>query len=66
MALHAVREGCRELKIAPSTLLRWLNDGFVADEQITPGAPAGGTADIGVIARALAEAPAGHTGTTGR
>ena len=25
--------------IAPSTLLRWLNDGFVAGEQITPGAP---------------------------
>src|SRR5487761_294598 len=28
-----------ELKIAPSTLLRWLNDGFVAGEQVTPGAP---------------------------
>jgi DNA invertase Pin-like site-specific DNA recombinase len=27
------------LGIAPSTLLRWLNDGFVAGEQITPGAP---------------------------
>ena len=29
----------RQLDIAPSTLLRWLNDGFVAGEQITPGAP---------------------------
>ena len=29
----------RELSIAPSTLLRWLDDGFVAGEQITPGAP---------------------------
>ena len=29
----------RELNIAPSTLLRWLDDGFVAGEQITPGAP---------------------------
>ncbi len=28
-----------ELQIAPSTLLRWLDDGFVAGEQITPGAP---------------------------
>jgi hypothetical protein len=28
-----------QLKIAPSTLLRWLNDGFVVGEQITPGAP---------------------------
>ena len=29
----------KQLGIAPSTLLRWLNDGFVAGEQITPGAP---------------------------
>ena len=29
----------RQLDIAPSTLLRWLNDGFIAGEQITPGAP---------------------------
>ena len=29
----------RQLNIAPSTLLRWLNDGFVAGEQVTPGAP---------------------------
>ncbi len=34
-----VTAAARELKIAPSTLLRWLNDGFVAGEQITPGAP---------------------------
>ncbi len=34
-----VTQAARELKIAPSTLLRWLNDGFVAGEQITPGAP---------------------------
>ena len=29
----------RQLGIAPSTLLRWLNDGFIAGEQVTPGAP---------------------------
>ncbi len=34
-----VTQAARELRIAPSTLLRWLNDGFVAGEQITPGAP---------------------------
>jgi hypothetical protein len=34
-----VSQAARELKIAPSTLLRWLNDGFVAGEQVTPGAP---------------------------
>jgi DNA invertase Pin-like site-specific DNA recombinase len=34
-----VAQAARQLKIAPSTLLRWLNDGFVAGEQVTPGAP---------------------------
>jgi recombinase len=34
-----VTAAARHLGIAPSTLLRWLNDGFVAGEQITPGAP---------------------------
>jgi hypothetical protein len=34
-----VTAAATQLKIAPSTLLRWLNDGFVAGEQITPGAP---------------------------
>ena len=34
-----VRDGQRQLQIAPSTLLRWLNDGFIAGEQVTPGAP---------------------------
>jgi predicted site-specific integrase-resolvase len=34
-----VSAAARELGIAPSTLLRWLNDGFVAGEQVTPGAP---------------------------
>ena len=34
-----VTTAARQLGIAPSTLLRWLDDGFVAGEQITPGAP---------------------------
>jgi Recombinase len=34
-----VTAAARELQIAPSTLLRWLNDGFVAGGQVTPGAP---------------------------
>jgi DNA invertase Pin-like site-specific DNA recombinase len=34
-----VTQAAHQLGIAPSTLLRWLNDGFVAGEQITPGAP---------------------------
>jgi DNA invertase Pin-like site-specific DNA recombinase len=34
-----VTAAASQLNIAPSTLLRWLNDGFVAGEQVTPGAP---------------------------
>jgi DNA invertase Pin-like site-specific DNA recombinase len=34
-----VTAAATQLGIAPSTLLRWLDDGFVAGEQITPGAP---------------------------
>jgi DNA invertase Pin-like site-specific DNA recombinase len=34
-----VSAAATQLGIAPSTLLRWLNDGFVAGEQVTPGAP---------------------------
>jgi DNA invertase Pin-like site-specific DNA recombinase len=34
-----VTTAARQLNIASSTLLRWLDDGFVAGEQVTPGAP---------------------------
>jgi uncharacterized protein YndB with AHSA1/START domain len=34
-----VTAAATQLGIVASTLLRWLNDGFVAGEQITPGAP---------------------------
>ena len=37
--LLTVTAAAKQLGIAPSTLLRWLNDGFVAGEQTTPGAP---------------------------
>jgi DNA invertase Pin-like site-specific DNA recombinase len=37
--LLTVSAAAKELGIAASTLLRWLNDGFVAGEQTTPGAP---------------------------
>jgi DNA invertase Pin-like site-specific DNA recombinase len=37
--LLTVAEAAKALQIAPSTLHRWLNDGFVAGEQPTPGAP---------------------------
>ena len=35
----SVQQAAAELGITASTLYRWLNDGFVPGEQITPGAP---------------------------
>lgn len=37
--LLTVADAAQELGLAPSTLHRWLSDGFIAGEQITPGAP---------------------------
>jgi predicted site-specific integrase-resolvase len=34
-----IRQAARILGINTSTIHRWLNDGFIAGEQITPGAP---------------------------
>jgi len=34
-----IEKAARTLNLAPSTLHRWLNDGFIAGEQITPAAP---------------------------
>jgi DNA invertase Pin-like site-specific DNA recombinase len=34
-----IEKAAQALGLAPSTLHRWLNDGFIAGEQITPGAP---------------------------
>src|SRR6266511_841973 len=37
--LLTVSEAARELGVAASTLHRWLQDGFISGEQLTPGAP---------------------------
>ena len=37
--LLTVTDAARQLRLAPSTLHRWLGDGFIAGEQLTPGAP---------------------------
>ena len=37
--LLSIQQAAKILTIAPSTLHRWVNEGFVAGEQITPGAP---------------------------
>lgn len=34
-----VRKAAEILGVAPSTVHRWINDGFIAGEQLTPGAP---------------------------
>jgi DNA invertase Pin-like site-specific DNA recombinase len=37
--LVTIRQAAGILGVAPSTLHRWVNDGIIAGEQITPGAP---------------------------
>jgi len=37
--LVTVTEAARQLGVAASTLHRWLQDGFIGGEQLTPGAP---------------------------
>jgi excisionase family DNA binding protein len=37
--LVTIKQAAKILGIAPSTIHRWLNDGFIAGTQITPGAP---------------------------
>jgi hypothetical protein len=37
--LLTVTDAAKELGLTPSTLHRWLTDGFIAGEQLTPGAP---------------------------
>jgi DNA invertase Pin-like site-specific DNA recombinase len=37
--LLTVTKAARQLGVAPSTLHRWLQDGFIAGVQLTPGAP---------------------------
>ncbi len=37
--LLTIRQAAIKIGIAPSTLHRWVNDGFVAAEQLTPNAP---------------------------
>ena len=37
--LLSIKQAAKLLNLAPSTLHRWINEGFVAGEQVTPGAP---------------------------
>jgi DNA invertase Pin-like site-specific DNA recombinase len=48
------------LGVAPSTLHRWLNEGFIAGEQVTPGAPWRIQLTDELRARFVGEAPEGY------
>ena len=37
--LLSIQQAAKSLGLAASTLHRWINDGFIAGEQVTPGAP---------------------------
>lgn len=55
-----IDQAARELRLAPSTLHRWLNDGFIPGEQITPGAPWRIRLTDELRARFVEEAPEGY------
>jgi len=55
-----VREAADILGVAPSTVHRWLNDGFIGGEQITPGAPWRIRMNDQLRSRFVEEAPAGY------
>ena len=55
-----VERAAQALGVAPSTLHRWLNDGFIAGEQVTPGAPWRIRLDDELRARFVANIPEGY------
>ena len=58
--LVTVAKAAEILGVAPSTVHRWLGDGFVAGEQITPGAPWRIRMSEELRNRFLEEAPGGY------
>ena len=58
--LLSVRQAARELGLAASTIHRWLNDGFIIGEQLTPGAPWRIRVNDTLTRRLVQDAPAGY------
>ena len=58
--LVTVQRAADMLGLAPSTVHRWINDGFIAAEQITPGAPWQIRVTGDLRARFVEQAPAGY------
>ena len=60
--LLSVRQAAKQLGVAPSTLHRSINDGFLPARQVTPGAPWRIRLTPQLRARFRAEAPPGYVG----
>ena len=58
--LVSIREAAKRLDMAPSTLHRWINEGFIAGEQLTPGAPWRIRLTQELVARFVDQTPAGY------
>jgi hypothetical protein len=58
--LLTVQAAADQLGVVPSTLLRWLNDGFIGGEQVTPGAPWRIRMTKEIKALIVPEAPSGY------
>lgn len=58
--LLCIKQAAEALGLAPSTIHRWLNDGFIAGEQVTPGAPWRIRVNDALRRRLVEEAPAGY------
>ena len=58
--LLSIKQAAILLNMAPSTLHRWVNDGFVAGEQVTPGAPWQIRMSDDLRRQFVEEAPEGH------
>jgi len=58
--LVTVQSAAEILGVAPSTVHRWINDGFIAAEQLTPGAPWQIRVSDQLRSRFVEQAPAGY------
>jgi DNA invertase Pin-like site-specific DNA recombinase len=58
--LLSIRQAAKTLGIAASTLHRWINDGFIAGEQVTPGAPWRIRVNEALRRRLVEDAPSGY------
>ena len=61
--LLTVQQTAQRLGVAASTVHRWLNDGFIAGEQVTPGAPWRIRFSSELRSRFVEEAPDGYVTT---